>query len=117
VHTELVQGHGVHLGYTTVSLLMTRAGLAGLPVRKAGKRVPPSRTITDLVERTFHRVRLPAASDQCWRDWDPPGPTPHSWPVKDSPRALDPREPAAHPFPLRRTTCWPPPSEPVNRWG
>jgi putative transposase len=55
VPTELVQGHGVHLGYTTVSLLMTRAGLAGLPVRKAGKRVPPSRTITDLVERTFHR--------------------------------------------------------------
>jgi putative transposase len=48
-------GHGVYVGYNTVSLLMRRAGLAGLPVRKAGKRVPPSRTITDLVERKFHR--------------------------------------------------------------
>lgn len=34
---------------------LRRAGLAELPVRKAGKRVPPSRTITDLVERKLHR--------------------------------------------------------------
>lgn len=55
VHAELVQGHGVTVGYNTVSLLMRRAALTGLPVRKAGKRVPPTRTITDLVERQFRR--------------------------------------------------------------
>jgi hypothetical protein len=33
VHAELVCGQGVTIGHNTVSLLMRRAGLAGLPAR------------------------------------------------------------------------------------
>jgi putative transposase len=55
VHAELVHGHGVVVGRNTVSLLMRRAGLAGLPVVRRGyrvKRIPPR---SDLVRRNFHR--------------------------------------------------------------
>ena len=55
VHAELVYGQGVRVGYNTVTLLMRRAGLAGLPVRRKGKRVPPAVTVSDLVKRDFHR--------------------------------------------------------------
>ena len=55
VHAELVHGHGIVVGYNTISLLMRRAGLVGLPLRRRTKRVPSARTITDLVNRNFHR--------------------------------------------------------------
>jgi putative transposase len=38
VHAELVYGHGITAGHNTVSLLMRRAGLAGLPTRSRGKQ-------------------------------------------------------------------------------
>ena len=34
---------------------MRRAGLAGLPLRRRAKRVPPAKTVTDLVKRDFRR--------------------------------------------------------------
>jgi len=34
---------------------MRRAGLAGLPLRRRAKRVPPAVTVTDLVKRNFRR--------------------------------------------------------------
>ena len=37
-HAELVYGHGITIGHNTVSLLMRRAGLAGLPTPPRGKR-------------------------------------------------------------------------------
>jgi transposase InsO family protein len=38
-----------------VALLMRRAGLAGLPLRRKAKRVPAAVTVTDLVKRDFRR--------------------------------------------------------------
>lgn len=55
VHAELTQHHGVVVGHNTIALLMRRAGLAGLPRRRAGKRVHHAVTITDLVKRDFGR--------------------------------------------------------------
>jgi transposase InsO family protein len=55
IHAELVHGHGVVVGHNTVSLLMRRAGLAGLPVVRRGYRVKRVSTTSDLVRRNFHR--------------------------------------------------------------
>jgi putative transposase len=55
VHAELVYGHGIIIGHNTVSLLMRRAGLAGLPTRSRGKRTKKLVTVTDLVRRDFRR--------------------------------------------------------------
>ena len=55
VHAELVYGQGVTIGHNTVSLLMRRAGLAGLPARARGKRTRRLLTVTDLVRRDFRR--------------------------------------------------------------
>ncbi len=55
VHAELVHAQGIVVGYNTIGLLMRRAGLAGIPVRRRGKRVPPAVTVTDLVRREFRR--------------------------------------------------------------
>jgi putative transposase len=55
VHAELVRGQGVTVGHNTVSLLMRRAGLAGLPARTRGKRTQRLVTVTDLVRRDFRR--------------------------------------------------------------
>jgi putative transposase len=55
VHADLVLGHGITVGHNTVSLLMRRAGLAGLPARSRGTRTRRLITITDLVHRDFHR--------------------------------------------------------------
>ncbi|NKQ59437.1 DDE-type integrase/transposase/recombinase [Amycolatopsis sp. K13G38] len=41
----------------TVTALMRRAGLTGLPLRRKAKRVPSTKTVTDLVKRNFHRDR------------------------------------------------------------
>jgi putative transposase len=55
VRAELVYGHGITIGHNTVSLLMCRAGLAGLPTRSRGKRTKKLATVTDLVRRDFRR--------------------------------------------------------------
>ena len=62
VHAELVYGHGITIGHNTVSLLMCRAGLAGLPARSGGKRTKKLATVTDLVRRDFRR----SGPNQLW---------------------------------------------------
>ncbi len=56
VHAGLVYGHGITVGHNTVSLLMRRAGLAGLPTPPRGKRSGKLATVTDLVRRSFRRT-------------------------------------------------------------
>ena len=56
VQAELVHAQGVTIGHNTVALLMRRAGLSGLPLRRRAKTVPASVTITDLVRREFART-------------------------------------------------------------
>lgn len=56
VRAELVHGQGLVVSRKTVALLMRRAGLAGLPLRRKAKRVPAAAvTVTDLVKREFRR--------------------------------------------------------------
>jgi putative transposase len=62
VHAELVHGHGITVGRNTVSLLMRRSGLAGLPVYPRGKRARRLPSGTDLVRRNFRRD----GPDQLW---------------------------------------------------
>jgi putative transposase len=62
MHAELVHGHGITVGRNTVSLLMRRASLAGLPARSRGKRSRKLATVTDLVRRDFRR----AGPNQLW---------------------------------------------------
>ena len=45
------------VGYNTVTRLMRRANLAGLPLRRRAKRVPVAITATDLVRRLFRPGR------------------------------------------------------------
>lgn len=54
VHAELVHAHGIKVG-NTVAMLMRRATLCGLPLRRRARRVPPPSTVTDLVRRDFRR--------------------------------------------------------------
>jgi putative transposase len=53
VRAELQQAHGLIVSRKTVALLMQRAGLSGLPLRRRAKRVPAQKTVTDLVKRQF----------------------------------------------------------------
>jgi transposase InsO family protein len=62
VRAELVQAPGVIVSRKTLALLMRRAGLAGLPLRRRAKRVPRAVTVTDLVKRDFRRD----APNQLW---------------------------------------------------
>ena len=55
VHAELVLGHGITVGHNTVALLMRRAALHGLPMRRPAKKVPAAVTVSDLVKRKFTR--------------------------------------------------------------
>ncbi len=55
VHAELVEHHGIVVGRNTVALLMRRAGLVGLPLRRRSKSMPRQVTVTDLVQRNFAR--------------------------------------------------------------
>ena len=50
---ELQHAHGLVVGHNTVGLLMRRAGISGLPLRRRAKRVPAQKAVTDLVERKF----------------------------------------------------------------
>ncbi|WP_088312975.1 IS3 family transposase [Kineosporia sp. R_H_3] len=60
VHAELVLGHGITVGHGQVELLMTRAGLAGLPGRRKWKHAKPDTYASDLVNRDFARSRANA---------------------------------------------------------
>ncbi|MEY9934565.1 putative transposase [Catenulispora sp. GP43] len=55
VHAELVEAHGITIGQNTVALLMRRAGLSGLPLRRKARSVLAAATVTDLVRRDFRR--------------------------------------------------------------
>ncbi|MDT5342894.1 MAG: putative transposase [Mycobacterium sp.] len=55
VQAELVHAQGVVVGHNTVALLMRRAGLTGLPLRRRAKKVSAAVTVTDLVRREFRR--------------------------------------------------------------
>jgi putative transposase len=50
---ELQQAHGLVVSGKTVALLMRRAGISGLPLRRRAKRVPAQKTVTGLVKRNF----------------------------------------------------------------
>ncbi|WP_442790965.1 IS3 family transposase [Nocardia sp. NBC_01327] len=54
--------HHEAVGTEADELLMRRAGLSGLPLRRKAKRVPPADTVTDLVRRDFTRH----APNQLW---------------------------------------------------
>jgi putative transposase len=53
VLAELQRTHGLLAGHNTVALLMRRAGISGLPLRRRARRVPSQKTVTDLVKRQF----------------------------------------------------------------
>ena len=57
VHAELTLGMGVTVCERTVSVLMTQAGLYGLPGPTRIKRLRGVVTADDLVNRKFHRLR------------------------------------------------------------
>jgi putative transposase len=63
VHAELTLGRGIAVGYHSVELLMSRAGLRGITGRPKFKRGPrPGATSGDLVDRRFARD----GRDQLW---------------------------------------------------
>jgi putative transposase len=55
IRAELVDAHGITIGRNTVALLMRRAGLSGLPLRRKARSVPAAATVSDLVRRDFRR--------------------------------------------------------------
>jgi putative transposase len=57
VHAELTLGIGVTVCERTVSVLMTQAGIYGLPGPARIKRLRGVVTVDDLVNRKFHRLR------------------------------------------------------------
>jgi hypothetical protein len=57
VHAELTLGMGITVCERTVSVLMTQAGLYGLPGPIRVKRLRGVVTADDLVNRKFHRLR------------------------------------------------------------
>jgi transposase InsO family protein len=63
VHAELRLGLGIAVGHGAVELLMRRAGLAGLPGRRKGRRLlHDTGFAADLVDRNFTRHR----PDELW---------------------------------------------------
>ena len=57
VHAELTLGMGITVCQRTVSVLMTQAGIYGLPGPVRAKRLRGVVTADDLVNRKFHRLR------------------------------------------------------------
>jgi len=55
VHAELTLGRGVKVGHGAIEMLMSRAGIHGLPGPRRRKRVPRAVTTSDLVDRDFAR--------------------------------------------------------------
>ncbi len=63
VHAELAMGYGVAVGHNAVGMLMSRAGIAGLPGnRRPGRKTSGPPTALDLVDRQFTR----AEPDELW---------------------------------------------------
>jgi transposase InsO family protein len=57
IHAELTMGYGVAVGHNAVEMLMSRAGIAGLPGNRRRKRkIPGAPTALDLVDRHFTRT-------------------------------------------------------------
>ncbi len=57
IHAELTMAMGVHVSSRLVSVLMTQAGIYGLPGPARVKRLRGVVTADDLVNRKFHRLR------------------------------------------------------------
>jgi hypothetical protein len=57
IHAELTLGMGITVCPRTVSVLMTRAGIYGLPEPVRVKRLRGVVTANDLVNRKIHRIR------------------------------------------------------------
>jgi transposase InsO family protein len=57
ITAELVLGRGISVGHGQLELLMTRAGLAGLPGRRRWRHAKPDAYAADLVNRAFARDR------------------------------------------------------------
>ncbi len=55
VHAELTLGHQIAVGKQAVAMLMRRAGLQGLSGRSRYRKIPKVATVSDLVDRQFHR--------------------------------------------------------------
>jgi transposase InsO family protein len=63
VHAELTMGYGVTVGHNAVEMLMSRAGIAGLPgTRRRRRKIPGASTALDLVDRRFAR----SEPDRLW---------------------------------------------------
>jgi putative transposase len=63
VHAELTMGYGVTVGHNAVEMLMSRAGIAGLPgTRRRRRKIPGPPTASDLVDRQFAR----SEPDRLW---------------------------------------------------
>jgi integrase-like protein len=60
VHAELVLGQGLVVSRKTVAVLMRRAGLAGLPLRR---RVELANAIFEYIEGFYNRRRRHSALD------------------------------------------------------
>ena len=58
LHTELTIGMNIQCSSRLVSVLMTKAGIVGLPGPTRGKRLKGVATADDLVHRKFHRLNL-----------------------------------------------------------
>lgn len=57
IHAELTMAMGIQVCQRTVSVLMTQAGIYGLPGPTRVKRLQGVVTADDLVNRKFHRIR------------------------------------------------------------
>ena len=57
IHAELTMAMNVRVSYRLVSVLMTQAGIYGLPGPARVKRLRGVATADDLVNRKFHRLR------------------------------------------------------------
>jgi len=55
VHAELTLGRQISVGYHAVAMLMSRAGIKGIPARKRFRPNPQAPTATDHVNRQFER--------------------------------------------------------------
>ena len=62
VHAELTIGRGIPVSHGSIELIMSRAGLHGLPGKRRRKRAPRGVTASDLVDRDFTRPE----PDQLW---------------------------------------------------
>ncbi|MGJ6970175.1 IS3 family transposase, partial [Streptosporangium sp. G11] len=62
VHAELTLGRGIAVGHGAVAMLMSRAGIKGLPGNRRRRPIHQTPTAADLVERQFVR----GAPNELW---------------------------------------------------